>query len=201
MSQLEARGTAGHARVTHGILIAAMAVIASLGLGACSSSGTDTPSTSPVTSSTTPVSSTATFHGIIYVDGAVRIKQAYIDQVRAATCATAAQKGNVPGGGFQVPSPTASPDPQVDVLLAHFTGPGIYKPDVLRQDKGNVIVLTEKSGIAKYVLTPVSSTGKNQEGLMVNKDGSGEFVFADAHLNGSASSPAISGLVSWTCSS
>ncbi|HBW20738.1 MAG: hypothetical protein ACLPN6_02170 [Streptosporangiaceae bacterium] len=200
MSQLEARDIASHARGARGIVLAA-AITAALGLGACSSSGTSSaPSSHPVSSSTASTGS-ATFHGVIYVDGAAQIKKSYTDQVKATSCATAAQKGDAPGGGFQVPSPTASPDPQVDVLLAHFTGPGIYKPDALRQDKGNVIWLTGKSGMDKYVLVPMSSTGRNQEGLMLNKDGSGEFVFADAHLNGSASSPAISGLVSWTCSS
>jgi hypothetical protein len=40
-----------------------------------------------------------------------------------------------------------------------------------------------------------------KEVLFLNSNGSGQLVYSEAHLDGKASSPAVAGLISWSCTS
>ncbi len=147
-----------------------------------------------------------TYKGKIYVSSqddtgptAWHVTRAFTEQVKGArTCADAARRGS---GFFQVPSGRA-PMPQDDILIARFHGPGTYPPDVLKRDKLDTILLTSKGGLSQYdITTSAHGLKPGQEVLFLNSNGSGELVYSGAHLDGRASSPAVGGMISWTCRS
>lgn len=178
-------------------------------LAGCSSSAGH-PAATP--GSTTELGSNAgvTFHGTIYVSGLVHNKRTswhvtrtFTDRVPAVrTCADAANSG-MAAGTFRVPSPQA-PLPKANIELTSFRGPGMYPPRVMKHDKSDSIVLGHTSGMQRgtYLITtslPGAAPGK--EVLFLNKDGSGQLVYSEAHLDGKAGGPAVAGLISWSCSS
>jgi hypothetical protein len=185
-----------------GIALSALA----LAVTACGSSGGGN---QPAGSSTGSVNSdqarATTYRGEIYVSSqndtgpaAWHVTKTFTDHVKgSASCADAAKGGGV----FQVPSGKA-PVPEDDILIARFHGPGTYPPDVLKRDKLDTILMPGKSGIAQYdITTSAHGLKPGKEVLFLNKNGSGELVYSEAHLDGKASSPAVAGLISWTCSS
>ena len=144
----------------------------------------------------------ATFTGTIYVSTATsHVTKAFTERVTGVTsCAAAASAGDA-NGTFRVPTPTA-PDPQASIEVAGFHGPGTYTSRMLRRDRADSILLTGKAGTRQYVITsqaPSSTAGK--EVLFLRKDGSGQLDYTDAHLNGRAADPAVSGLILWSCTS
>jgi hypothetical protein len=115
------------------------------------------------------------------------------------TCADAAKGSG--SGVFQVPSGKA-PIPEDDILIDSFHGPGTYPPDVLKRDKLDTILVPGKAGLDQYDITTSAHGRKSgREVLFLNGNGSGELVYSNAHLDGKASSPAVAGLISWTCTS
>jgi hypothetical protein len=186
-----------------------VAVLSALGLAlaACNSQGG--PQHSPAGSaSALGTAASATYHGMIYVSSQVsngpqswHITREFTDQVAdVRNCAAAAEAGDG-SGTFQVPSPSA-PDPQDNIEVQGFHGPGTYPPAVMEHDKSDSIVLTGKSGLRKYDITasrPGRAAGK--EVLFLNSDGSGQLVYSQAHLDGKSGEPAVAGLISWSCTS
>jgi hypothetical protein len=144
----------------------------------------------------------ATFRGTIYVSTKSSHEiEAFVDHdADVANCAAAAKDGNG-NGTFRVPSPQA-PLPQADIEISGFHGPGTYTPTMLQHDKADSILLTGKSGSALYVITsPMADRTAGKEVLFLEKNGSGQLVYSNAHLNGDAKDPEVAGLIEWSCSS
>jgi hypothetical protein len=151
----------------------------------------------------------ATFEGEIYVSAQEshnlptkwHIAKFFTDHVAdVRNCATAAQSGDAPNGVFQVPSPKA-PGPQAEIELSAFHGPGTYTPSIMEHDKSDMILVSQKAGEQRYkITTSAHGTSPGREVLFLKADGSGELVYSNAHLDGMASSPAISGVILWNCS-
>jgi hypothetical protein len=192
----------------------ALAVLAlAMGLAACSSAGSATSgqgsAASPSTAPSAPARTNgptvgAVFTGTIYVSTATtHVTRPFVYRdTDVASCAAAAKSGDA-NGTFRVPTGRA-PDPQALIEVAGFHGPGTYTPAMLRHDRQDVILLPSKSvvGIGQYFITsPVAGRAPGKEVLFLNKDGSGQFVYSDAHLNGLATNPAVAGVVQWTCKS
>ncbi|MFY9887436.1 MAG: hypothetical protein WAK71_03930 [Streptosporangiaceae bacterium] len=177
-----------------------------LSLTACGgSAGHNSAASSPASS---PASSTpsgpmlgATFTGTIYVSTPTsHVTKAFSDHVAdVQNCAAAAETGW--GGTFHVPSPQA-PDPEADIEVSGFHGPGTYTPTMLQRDHADSILLTGKTGTSQYLITtPLANRTPGKEVLFLQKDGSGQLVYSGAHLDGQASDPTVAGLISWNCSS
>ena len=191
---------------------AAAALILASALGACSSSGsTAAAGASPSgsaghTSDTVQTGPGVTFHGKLQVTGALRLLTTFTEKnSNVSNCADVATKGDAAGGNFAVPSPYVTQSPQIIIRLAHFHGAGTYPPTEMQVDKADSISLKSGRHTDQYVLTshpaksvPGQTTGK--EVLFLLKNGSGELAFSEAHKLGQKSSPAIAGLISWTCS-
>jgi hypothetical protein len=189
-----------------GLALSALALAAA----ACSSGGSPTAGSVSAGAGAAPLDG-ATFHGTIYVSGQMHNRPTtwhetktftYAD-AKVANCAAAAKTGDLAGGVFEVPTPQA-PLPEDNIVITGFHGPGTYPPNVLKHDKGDTIFLTEASGTkpGKYVIT-TSAHGvtAGKEVLFLNADGSGQLVYSEAHLDGKPSSPAVAGLISWSCTS
>lgn len=196
---------------------AGAALIISLALGACSSSGSSSPSagsspTSPTSASPTgqtmPPSNSAgvVFHGKIQVTGASKLSSSFTEKdTTVKSCADVATKGDAPGGTFTVPSPYVTQNPQIDVKLARFHGAGTYPPTEMQSDISDSIWLKTSGAASDYEITSHSATSipgqaAGKEVLFLEKDGSGELAFSEAHKLGQKTNPAIAGLISWTCS-
>lgn len=196
---------------------AGAALILSLALGACSSSASPSPGagsspTSPTsagpTGQTMPPSDSAgvMFHGKVQVTGASQFTASFTEKDTAVkSCADVATKGDAPGGTFTVPSPYVTQNPQIDVKLARFHGAGTYPPTEMQSDTSDSIWLKTGGATSEYEITshpaasiPGETAGK--EVLFLEKDGSGELAFSEAHKLGQKSNPAIAGLITWTCS-
>lgn len=198
---------------------AGAALIISLALGACSSSGSTSPSTgtgiSPASqASASPIgqaspssgSAGVMFHGKIQVTGAAKFAASFTDKDTAVkSCADVATKGDEPGGTFMVPSPYITQNPLIEVKLAKFHGAGTYPPAEMQSDTSDSIWLKTGGATSDYEITshpaasiPGQTTGK--EVLFLDKNGSGELAFSEAHKLGKKTNPAIAGLISWTCS-
>ena len=182
-----------------------------LGLAAvaCSSAASPPAATSTSTPVSGPVAG-ATFHGTIYVSGQVNNKptrwhvtKTFTDRMPTVrNCAEAAKSG-MAAGIFRVPSPQA-PLPQDNIEVAGFRGPGTYTPQVMKRDKSDSIFLGQDLGTqgGTYVITK-SAHGitPGKEVLFLSPNGSGQLVYSEAHLDGKAASPAVAGLISWSCTS
>jgi hypothetical protein len=180
-----------------------------LGVAACSSGGSP-PASSGRPSTTEGPMDGATLHGEIYISGQVNNKPTTWHETKTFTepipgvsnCADFAKSG-VSDGIFRVPSPDA-PLPEADIEVTPFRGPGTYPPAVMKRDKSDSIIVNDNSGTQKgrYVIT-ASAHGitPGKEVLFLNRNGSGQLVYSEAHLNGKASEPAVAGLISWTCTS
>ncbi len=201
---------------------AAAALILAFALGACSSPASSAPGSaapgsaapggaSPSsgaghTSSTLQTPAGVIFHGKVEVTGALRLITSFTEKnTSVSNCAAVATKGDAAGGNFAVPSPYVTQSPQIVIRLAHFHGAGTYPPTEMQADKADSISLKSGSHTDQFVLTahpaksvPGQTTGK--EVLFLLKNGSGELAFSEAHRRGQKSSPAIAGLISWTCS-
>jgi hypothetical protein len=152
----------------------------------------------------------ATFHGTIYVSGVVRnrpttwhVLKSFTQRVATVqNCAAAARYG-MATGIFRVPSP-AAPLPVANIEVTGFRGPGTYPPPLLKRDKSDTISLGQTTGMQRgtYVIT-TSARGAalGKEVLVLNKDGSGQLDYSEAHLNGSSGSPALAGVILWKCTS
>ena len=201
---------------------AAAALILAFALGACSSSASSAPGSSAPgsaatggvspsgsaghTSDTVQTPTGVTFHGKVEVTGALRLITSFTEKnTSVSNCAEVATKGDAAGGNFAVPSPYVTQSPQIVIRLAHFHGAGTYPPTEMQVDQADSISLKSGRHTDQYVLTshpaksvPGQTTGK--EVLFLLKNGSGELAFSEAHMLGQKSSPAIAGLISWTCS-
>jgi hypothetical protein len=217
MNRLTARLNVARHLHRHRGLGAAAALTLTLVLGACSSAGSSTTSASgasPSSGSTGEPSSAVlpqqagsgvTFHGKVQVTGALKFANSFTEKdTSVSSCADVATKGDAAGGTFAVPSPYATQNPQIIVRLAHFHGAGTYPPTEMQADKSDAIWLKSGGHTDEYVLTthPAALQGQTmgKEVLFLMKDGSGELAFSGAHKLGQKSSPAIAGLISWTCS-
>ncbi len=74
----------------------------------------------------------------------------------------------------------------------------------MQADTSDSISLKSGGQSNQYVLTShpakaVPGQTRGKEVLFLHKDGSGELAFSEAHRLGQKSSPAIAGLISWTC--
>jgi hypothetical protein len=197
---------------------AAAGLILVFGLGACSSSGspssTASGSSSPAAGSSTGQthsvgdSAGITFHGSIQVTGATRLAATFTDYDTAvSTCAAAAAHGDLARGVFEVPTstPHVTAKPQIHIQVADFHGVGTYAPTVMQKDTADWISLKVSGATSKYELTshpatPVKGQTTGKAVLFLNKDGSGQVAFSEAHKLGKKSGPAIAGLISWKCS-
>jgi hypothetical protein len=143
----------------------------------------------------------ATFTGTIYVRTATsHVTRAFTERVAGvASCVAAASTGDA-GGAFRVPSP-AAPDPRASIEVADFHGPGTYTPRMLSRDRADSVLLTGTGGTSQYVITSPAAASAGKEVLYLRKDGSGQLDYTGAHLNGRATSPAVSGLILWSCTS
>jgi hypothetical protein len=181
--------------LNRGAALAASALV--LSLAACSSSASPHVASSPPR----PMLG-ATFSGTIYVSTeSTEVTKAFVDHVaNVANCAAAAAKGDF-GSAFKVPSPSL-PEPEANVEVTGFHGPGTYPPAVLAKDSSDTILLPGKAGTSQYVLTSSQANhSQGKEVLFLAKNGSGQLVYSDAHLDGNASSPAVAGLIQWSCKS
>jgi hypothetical protein len=151
----------------------------------------------------------ATFRGTIYVSSqtdvgpkAWHLTRSFVDRVADVhNCQAAAKTGDVPSGTFRVPSAQA-PSPQDNIEVATFHGPGTYTPTMLKHDRSDIILLTGKSGTREYdISTAAPGRTSGKEVLFLYRNGSGQLVYSDAHLNGKASAPAVAGLINWSCTS
>jgi hypothetical protein len=187
-----------------GIALSALA----LAVTACGSSGGGKHPTGSGTGSASAGQATGlTYRGTIYVSSqndlgpkAWHLIKEFTEPLKGVrTCAAAAK-----GGGsdvFQVPSGKA-PIPEDDILIDRFHGPGTYPPAMLKRDKLDTILVPGKTGLDQYDITTSAHGRKSgREVLFLNGNGSGELVYSNAHLDGKASSPAVAGLISWTCTS
>jgi hypothetical protein len=185
---------------SRGAAVAVSALV--LSLAACSS-GSSPHATATGISAGPQVMLGATFSGTIYVSTALggQVTKPFVQHVpNVANCAAAAAKGDF-GSTFRVP--TASlPDPQANILIADFHGPGTYPPADLAKDTGDAIMMPGKGGTSRYYISSrAAGRPHGKEVLFLSKDGSGQLVYSDAHLNGQASSPAAAGLIQWSCKS
>jgi hypothetical protein len=152
----------------------------------------------------------ATFHGTIYVSGQVHNKpttwhltKTFTERVPTVQNCTEAAKSGMAAGIFRVPSPTP-PLPEANIEITGFRGPGTYPPPALKHDKADTIVLGQNGGMQSgtYIINKAAhGVAQGKEVLFLNKDGSGELVYSQAHLDGRAASPALAGLISWSCTS
>jgi hypothetical protein len=184
---------------SRGAAVAASALV--LSLAACSS-GSAPHVTAAGPSAGPQAMLGATFSGTIYVSmETTQVTKPFVQHIaNVANCAAAAAKGDF-GSGFRVP--TASlPDPQANILVANFHGPGTYPPADLAKDPGDAIVMSGKGGTSRYDITsPAAGHIPGKEVLFLSKDGSGQLVYSGAHLNGQAANPAVAGLIQWSCKS
>jgi hypothetical protein len=182
---------------------AAAASALAIGVAACSSSPSQPGSGSGA------ATAGVTFRGTIYVSSqtllgpkAWHLTKSFVDRVAGIrNCQAAAKTGDVPSGTFRVPSAQA-PEPQDDIEVAGFHGPGTYTPTMLKHDKSDIILLPTKSGTQEYYITsPTHGRAAGKEVLFLSRDGSGQLVYSGAHLNGKAKGPAVAGLINWSCTS
>lgn len=186
-----------------GIALSALA----LAVTACGSSGGGNHTTGSNSGSATADLTQATYRGEIYVSSqndlgpsAWHLTKAFTDQVKGVHGCAGAVKGGT-SGVFQVPSGKA-PVPEDDILVSRFHGPGTYPPNVLERDRLDTILVPGKAGLEQYdITTSAPGLKPGREVLFLNRNGSGELVYSDAHLDGKSSSPAVAGLISWTCTS
>lgn len=180
-----------------------------LALAACGSSG-GPPSMTESSGSVTGLGDGAMFHGTIYVSGQVHNKpttwhvtKTFSERVPDVPNCAAAAKSGMATGIFRVPSP-AAPLPEANIEVTGFRGPGTYPPQVMKHDKSDTILLGQNAGMQSgtYIITTSAhGAAQGKEVLFLNKDGSGQLVYSQAHLDGKASSPAVAGLISWSCTS
>jgi hypothetical protein len=190
---------ARRARRTGPLAVSALAVPAlALALAACAASG-GKPASVPGKPSGPMLG--ATFKGTFYLSTPTSHEtRAFTDRIASVrNCAEAARTGW--DGTFRVPTPQA-PLPRADIQVAGFHGPGTYTPAMMRHDKADMILLTGKAGTSKYdITTALTARTPGKEVLFLSKDGSGQLVYSDAHLNGDPASPEVAGLIQWSCSS
>lgn len=182
-----------------GVAAVAAAAVA-VGLAACSTSPGH-PAAANSTSTPAGPMLGATFKGTIYVSTPTsHVTKPFTFRVAdVQNCVAAAKTGW--NGTFRVPSPQA-PDPQAQIEVADFHGPGTYTPTMLSRDKADSILLTGKTGTSQYDITsPVASRTPGKEVLFLSKNGSGQLVYSGAHLDGDAANPTVAGLIQWSCSS
>jgi hypothetical protein len=186
-----------------GIALSALALAVT---GCGSSGGGNHPTGSGSGSATAGQAQGPTYKGMIYVSSqdnlgpaAWHVTKEFTEQLKGVrTCADAARGGS---GIFQVPSGKA-PVPEDDILIDRFHGPGTYPAGVLKRDKLDTILVPGKTGLDQYdITTSAHGLKPGKEVLFLSGNGSGELVYSDAHLDGKASSPAVAGLITWTCSS
>lgn len=183
-----------------GAALASAAAVA-VSLAACSSSPGHPAAANSTTSTPAGPMLGATFKGTIYVSTPTshETKPFTYRVADVQNCAAAAKTGW--NGTFKVPSPQA-PDPQAEIEVAGFHGPGTYTPTMLSRDKADTILLTSKAGTSQYdITTPTAHRTPGKEVLFLAKNGSGQLVYSGAHLDGVASSPTVAGLIQWSCSS
>lgn len=216
MKRLAARPDASRYCSRRRIQAAGAAIVISVVLGACSSSGSPAsgaPASSPSTPSPSSPGQTepsvfaagVIFHGKIQVTGALKLATKFTEKVTAVTsCTDVPTKGDAPGRTFRVPSAYAGQYPQIDIQVARFHGAGTYPPSQLQGDKSDTISLKVGGVTNEYEITfhpaapnPAQAMGK--EVLFLDKNGAGELAFSEAHQLGQKSRPAIAGLITWTC--
>jgi hypothetical protein len=184
----------------------ALCVLA-LAVTACSSGGGNHPTGSGTGSANAALSMGATYRGTIYVSSQIatgrsawHISKTFTEQVKDVRDCAAAVKANS-SDVFQVPSGKA-PVPEDDILIKGFHGPGTYTPDILKNDKLDTILIPGKTGLEQYdISTSAHGLKAGKEVLFLNKNGSGQLAYSEAHLDGKATGPAVAGLISWTCTS
>ena len=74
----------------------------------------------------------------------------------------------------------------------------------MKHDKSDSIFLGKNAGMqggTYLITTSARGAAQGKEVLFLNKDASGQLVYSQAHLDGKAGSPAVAGLISWSCSS
>ena len=177
---------------------------------ALSGCGSAAPTTSASPPPSTGPGAGATFHGTMYVSSQVHNKpttwhmtKTFTERVPTVQNCTEAAKSGMATGVFQVPSP-AAPLPEANIAIHGFRGPGTYPPQALKHDKSDTISLGQTAGVQSgtYIINKAAhGVTPGKEVLFLNKDGSGELVYSQAHLNGKAASPALAGLISWSCTS
>jgi len=190
---------------SRGATLAVSVPLASLviSLAACSSSpaGSDaaTGTQSPVVGVSQGAS--ATFTGTIYASTPLTQATKPFTVRLPGTCASIAAHGTG-DGKFSVPS-ARLPDPQADITVLNFHGPGTYPPAVLAKDKGDILLLPGKSGTGRYPISATAGKGHvaGKEVLFLSKNGAGQLVYSDAHENGLAADQAAAGLINWSCKS
>jgi hypothetical protein len=196
-------------QLTHHVWRGAVALSAlALTVTACGSPGAGNHPTGSGTGSASAEKATGpTYKGTIYVSSqndlgpaAWHVIKEFTEPLKGVrTCADAAKGSG--SGVFQVPSGKA-PVPEDDILIYRFHGPGTYPPDLLKRDKLDTILVPGKTGLDQYDITTSAHGRKSgREVLFLNGNGSGELVYSNAHLDGRATSPAVAGLISWTCTS
>jgi hypothetical protein len=181
-----------------GCLVAAPALL--LSLAACGGSGGHAAGSGGASSPASALG--ATYRGTIYVSTKTGHEiEPFVDHITdVANCAAAAKDGTG-NGTFRVPSPQA-PLPQADIEISGFHGPGTYTPTMLQHDRADSILLTGKSGTQLFVIsTATAGRTAGKEVLFLAKNGSGQLVYSNAHLNGDAKDPEVAGLIEWSCSS
>jgi len=207
----------GHLSLAGALRRGGMAVpVLALALAACApgSAGgrpaADAAGSASVGSAAAGSSHGATFHGTFYVRAqehnkptAWHVTRTFTQRVRSVPNCAAAARSGMSAGAFRVPSPSA-PQPRARIQVTRFRGPGTYPPQVMKHDKSDTIFLGHAAGIrsgAYVITTSAPGAAQGEEVLFLNTDGSGQLVYSGAHLNGQAGSPAVAGLISWSCTS
>jgi hypothetical protein len=194
-SRLRPAGTAG-------VALCALALVT-----ACSSGGGSHPTGSGSGTASASGALGAVYKGTIYVSSQIatgrsawHIAKNFTEKLaNVRDCADAAKADGA--DVFQVPS-GKSPSPEDDILVQGFHGPGTYTPAVMKHDKLDTIMIPGKTGLKQYdIATSTHGLTAGKEVLFLNKDGSGQLAYSEAHLDGKAGEPAVAGLITWTCSS
>lgn len=184
---------------------AAAAAALILGLAACG--GSSRPGTAGGTATLAPAGATSpaghvVFHGTIQVTGAVKTTSKWTQRSTAASCAASAIHGDQASGGYKVPSPATQAGPVIDIVVSGFHGAATYPPAVMKKDHADSIKLKSGSHLVTYQLTAPSARASQTPGkevLFLNKNGSGQLAFSQAHKSGLKSAPQIAGVITWNC--
>lgn len=190
----------------HGARAGAVAALA-LGLAACGGSSGSGASGGPATPAPAGATSPGqaahvVFHGTIQVTGAVKTTTKWTQQSTAASCAASAAHGDQAGGGYKIPSPAAHGGPVIDIVVTGFHGAATYPPAAMKKDHADSVKLKSGGHAGTYLLTAPSVKAGHTVGkevLFLNKDGSGQLAFSQAHKSGLKSAPQIAGVITWKC--
>jgi hypothetical protein len=182
----------GHARPAS----VAAAIIALAGLAAC---GGSSGAASSAPSHPSAPAGLITFAGTLRVHGAVAEQKSFTSTLAKTTAiSTCAQVGSLGTGApaglkaqFSVPTPAAGGSVFILATVVPYTGPGSYGRAAVLAGGGTEIRIgsTSYNALAPRALVSVTT----------HADGSGAFAFTGAAPPSSAHS-ALSGTVTWTCS-